>query len=110
MRQEICNLSSLEESSCQEFVVKNGVLEKDAFLIYFNKCCYAYENSCPHTGVTLNWQAGQFFSLDGRYIQCSLHGALFDPVKGTCIQGPCRGETLKEISIVVENNTVYLSE
>ena len=108
--QEICKLDSLEELSCHEFVVKKGGLEKDAFLIYFNKRVYAYENSCPHTGVSLNWQAGQFFSVDGLYIQCSLHGALFEPVKGVCIQGPCRGESLMEIDVVIENNTVYLSE
>ena len=110
MKQKICNLDALEELSCKEFIVKNTTHEKDAFLLYFNKRCYAYENSCPHTGVSLNWQEEQFFSVDGLFIQCSLHGALFEPEKGTCIRGPCRGESLKEIKVIIDDGIVYLRE
>jgi nitrite reductase/ring-hydroxylating ferredoxin subunit len=110
VRQKICNLENIEKLSCKEFVVKKPTFGKNAFLIYFNNHCYAYENSCPHTGVSLNWQEGQFFSVDGLFIQCSLHGALFDPEKGTCVRGSCRGDALKQLNVAIENGVVYLSD
>ena len=110
VRQKICDLKSLAELSCREFSVKNGALLQDAFLIHFKQRCYAYENSCPHTGVNLNWQKEQFFSLDGFFLQCSLHGALFKPDSGECISGPCQGECLKPVGVFIEENVVYVSE
>lgn len=109
MKQKICDLENLSELFCKEFVVKNDSEQKDAFLIYFNQRCYAYINDCPHTGVNLNWQEGQFLSVDGLFIQCSLHGALFEPDSGKCIYGPCRGQSLKTLKLKVENGVVYLS-
>lgn len=102
LRQKICDYKSLTELSAKEFKLKN-----DAFLIYFKEHCYAYENSCPHTGVSLNWQEEQFFSLDGLFLQCSLHGALFEPTSGACIRGPCVGSNLNKINIIIENGIVY---
>lgn len=105
LQQKICDYKSLSELSAKEFKLK-----KDAFLIYFKEHCYAYENSCPHTGVSLNWQEEQFFSFDGLFLQCSLHGALFEPESGSCIRGPCVGKNLNKINIVVENGIVYAAE
>lgn len=102
LRQKICDYKSLSEGSAKEFV-----LEQDAFLIYFKEHCYAYENSCPHMRANLNWQDEQFFSFDGLYLECSLHGALFEPTTGACIRGPCVGANLKKINIVIENGVVY---
>ena len=110
MRQKICDFNSLAELSCKEFVVDNDAFSKDVFLIYYKQQCYAYENSCPHTGVNLNWQEEQFFSFDGRFLQCSLHGALFEPINGMCVRGPCQGKCLKPINIVVEDGGVYVPE
>ena len=102
LRQKICDYKQLITLSTKEFK-----LGKEAFLIYFNENCYAYENSCPHTGANLNWQEGQFFSYDGLFLECSLHGALFDPTSGVCIRGPCVGQSLKKVNITIENDTVY---
>lgn len=110
MKQKICDFNSLEELSCKEFTVQSATLEKDAFLIYFKTQCYAYENSCPHTGVNLNWQKEQFFSFDGLYLQCSLHGALFEPDSGKCIRGPCQGDVLKVINIVKEDGIIFTKD
>ncbi len=110
MKQKICDLKGLTELSCREFSVENGVFNNDAFLIYYQQYCYAYENSCPHTGVNLNWQNEQFFSFDGLYLQCSLHGALFEPESGLCIRGPCKGAKLKAVNVLIEKDAVYKAE
>lgn len=110
LKQKICNFNSLAELSCKEFTVNNDTSPKDGFLIYYKKHCYAYKNSCPHTGANLNWQEGQFFSFDGRFLQCSLHGALFEPVSGLCVRGPCLGQSLMPIAVVIENGNVFVAE
>ncbi len=107
MRQKICDLSELAELSGKEFSVEKNEQNQDAFLIYFKQHCYAYENSCPHTGVNLNWQAEQFFSFDGLFLQCSLHGALFEPESGVCVRGPCVGSKLKAVNIEIDDGIVF---
>lgn len=69
---------------------------------------HAYLNSCPHTGGPLNWTADQFLSRDRRYIQCSLHGALFRIDNGRCIAGPCAGDCLTPITARVVNDTLIV--
>lgn len=56
-----------------------------------------WRNACPHTGAPLNWLPDIFLSLDGKHIQCSLHGALFEPDSGRCIHGPCLGRSLEPL-------------
>lgn len=79
------------------------VVKKDGLL-------YAYINSCPHTGAPLNRQGNQFLSYDSRYIQCSLHGAMFRIEDGVCIAGPCRGTRLRSVPIKVENDLLVVDE
>ena len=110
MKQKICDFNRLAELSCKEFTVNNDTSPEDGFLIYYKKHCYAYKNSCPHTGANLNWQEGQFFSFDGHFLQCSLHGALFEPTSGLCVRGPCLGQSLMPITVVIENDNVFVSE
>ena len=110
MKQKICNLEHFKTSACKEFVLKKDNESKDAFIIHFDNKYYAYLNSCPHTGVNLNWQEEQFFSLDELFLQCSIHGALFEPNTGACIHGPCVGEKLKALEFVIEDETIYLAE
>ena len=107
MNEKICDTDSLTELFCREFTLKTATAEKEAFLIYFNQQCYAYENSCPHTGVNLNWKDEQFFSVDGLFLQCCVHGALFEPDTGRCVRGPCLGQSLKPVKIMNKNGSIF---
>jgi nitrite reductase/ring-hydroxylating ferredoxin subunit len=59
----------------------------------------AYVNRCPHLGVELDWQPGEFFEETGLYLVCSTHGAIFEPSTGLCVAGPCRGARLEAIAV-----------
>ena len=61
-------------------------------------------------GLPLEWQADQFMSRDGEFIQCANHGALFDKASGLCIYGPCAGKRLRPVAVAVENGRVFLDE
>ncbi len=68
----------------------------------------AYRNSCPHTGAPLNWLPDRFFDADGRYLQCSLHMALFEPGSGRCVHGPCPGRSLQPVAVELVDGWVCL--
>lgn len=109
MNQKICDLTDLSEHSSKEFTMTSAVGLQDAFLVYVNKCCYAYINHCPHTGVNLNWQPDVFLSVDSEYIQCSMHGAIFEITNGRCLRGPCQGQNLTPVELMIKDDAVYLA-
>lgn len=103
-------LDKIPEPGARSFNFISPEGETNGFVIRFEGEVRAYINSCPHTGVTLNWSEDQFYDLDYRYIQCSMHGALFNPLDGRCIWGPCAGERLEMLPIeLVENKVIIYS-
>jgi nitrite reductase/ring-hydroxylating ferredoxin subunit len=59
----------------------------------------AYLNRCAHVPAEMDWQPGKFWDAEGRFIVCSVHGALYDPPDGVCVSGPCRGARLLRIEL-----------
>jgi len=74
---KLCTLEELPEGGCRGFSVPTSSGHEDIFLVHKNARIVAYRNSCPHTGVPLDWVPDQFLNLDGDLIQCSTHHALF---------------------------------
>lgn len=68
----------------------------------------AYLNICPHTGRQLDYAPGKFL-LKGNTVICAVHGATFNQADGLCIAGPCRGEHLREVAVLLENGEVRLA-
>ncbi len=79
------------------------------FLVRHQGQFFAYRNSCPHTGAPLDWVDHQFLDADGTLIQCAMHDARFLIDSGECVSGPCPGESLGKLKIVVENDKIYLT-
>jgi len=63
--------------------------KEEGFVVRATGQLHAYLNRCPHTGTTLDWVPGRFFSADGKMLVCQTHGALFAPLGGACLHGPC---------------------
>ncbi|GAV20447.1 Rieske [2Fe-2S] domain protein [Mariprofundus micogutta] len=64
-------------------------ITEQGFLACYQGQLRAWRNHCPHAGSPLDWNPGQFFSDDGTQLVCHTHGALFDPLSGDCLAGPC---------------------
>ena len=60
---------------------------------------FAYVNRCPHAGAELNSRASSFWSEDGRHLACAIHGAVFVPDTGVCVEGPCPGARLETLVV-----------
>ncbi len=110
---KIAEVNSLSAPQCRTLdipiqnVVHNGKI--DILLVcYGDNQLVAYLNQCPHTGVNLNWQQDQCFDFEQRYLACSLHGALFQPEDGVCIYGPCRGQSLQSVPLIIEAGGIFI--
>ena len=69
---------------------------------------YAYENLCPHVGESLDPMGGSISSDDGSLLRCQRHAAEFLSDTGECVGGPCLGESLRPVPIIVVDQTIYL--
>ncbi|WP_051175954.1 Rieske (2Fe-2S) protein [Luteimonas mephitis] len=68
----------------------------------------AWLNICPHAGRRLDWAPGQFLKNREGHLVCAVHGATFELSGGVCVAGPCRGESLRPVAVVVREGKVFL--
>lgn len=69
----------------------------------------AYKNECRHLALRLDEREPHtLWEADGRHLHCTAHGALFRPSDGLCTAGPCKGSHLRELPLIVENDTAWL--
>lgn len=69
----------------------------------------AWFNVCPHAGRRLDWAPGRFLLSKEGHLVCAAHGASFELRGGTCVAGPCRGESLRTVAVCVRDGQVYLA-
>lgn len=68
----------------------------------------AWLNVCPHAGRRLDWAPGQFLKSKDGLLVCAAHGASFELDGGQCVAGPCRGDALRAVAVVVRDGAVWL--
>lgn len=93
-QQLLCQLTDIPDA---------GAIEANAFgesivVLRYGDQVNAYLNICPHAGRPLNWAPGRFLLSHGQLV-CAAHGASFKPESGECIGGPCKGQSLKRVTI-----------
>lgn len=69
----------------------------------------AFRNKCPHAGYPLQRSDGRVIVQEGRYMVCAAHGASFALHDGACAGGPCNGDALERIAIVVRDGIVSVA-
>lgn len=77
------------------------------FALRFDGRVVAYVNQCMHVPTELDWQPGRFLDDTGRWIICSMHGAVYEPTTGVCVAGPCTGRRLWALDVREEQDAVY---
>ena len=73
--------------------------ELPAFAVRYHGKVHAYANRCAHQDIELDWLPGVFFDAEGSHLVCAMHGALYAPDTGLCVDGPCRGAWLTRIPV-----------
>lgn len=60
----IIGLDDISDPGGRAFQFNTSAGDTDAFVVRCGGEVRAYVNSCPHTGVSLNWSDEQFFDFD----------------------------------------------
>jgi nitrite reductase/ring-hydroxylating ferredoxin subunit len=68
----------------------------------------AWLNVCPHAGRRLDWAPGRFLLSKEGLLVCAAHGASFELARGECVAGPCRGASLRAVTVEVCDGLVVL--
>jgi nitrite reductase/ring-hydroxylating ferredoxin subunit len=102
----LCRVSELRRTGCCEFRAGEGDWPLRGFVVQGEQGVRAYINRCPHLGSPLNYLSDDFLSYDRRYLQCKMHGALFEKDSGLCIAGPCLGRSLLAVPLRLDDDAV----
>jgi nitrite reductase/ring-hydroxylating ferredoxin subunit len=78
-----------------------------AFVLRADGRVVGYLNRCVHVAAEMDWQPGEFFDSDRRWIICSIHGASYEPASGRCVGGPCGKGRLTPITVAESAGQVY---
>jgi nitrite reductase/ring-hydroxylating ferredoxin subunit len=102
----LCKTDEIPDPGSRAFEISEGRKTVSLFVVHKDGAFNAYINSCPHTGVNLEWQEDQFLDMDNTFIQCSTHDALFEVDSGECVAGPCVGESLTPVELSIEDGQI----
>lgn len=103
----LCQLQDIPDGGSRGFGT-DDVTQPGILVVRRGRAVVGYRNSCPHTGVELNWMPDQFLNERGDLIQCSTHGALFRIEDGYCLSGPCAGARLEPVALGIEGSEIVL--
>jgi nitrite reductase/ring-hydroxylating ferredoxin subunit len=104
--EELVLLKDLPDGATRGLILGEGEWPLRAFVVRVGEQVHAYVNRCPHAGRQLNFLPDRFLTPDGELIQCLSHGAMFDKATGECVAGPCVGDHLTRIPVVIEGGVV----
>ncbi len=106
---DLCAVGDLGPRSAREFTRGAGAWPLRIIVVRAGDAVNGFVNRCPHAGHALNLRPDDFLTPDGAQLICRSHGALFDPVTGACIAGPCPGARLESVPLEVVAGRVRLA-
>ena len=98
----------LAAGEVKKFWLICGKYRIDCFVVNHDGRFHAYINSCRHMVTPLDFVRHQFLSADGRHLMCATHGALYEPDTGLCVDGPCEGQSLYSLPVVVDRGEIVV--
>ena len=102
----LCRLEDIVDGNTKGFVLGDGDWPLRGLLVREGAVVRGFVNHCPHAGHRLNFHPDRFLTPDGQMILCLSHGAVFDKRSGACVMGPCVGESLKPVPVLVQDGEV----
>lgn len=111
----ICELKSLVAHASIRFGLGSapggfGANPREGFLILADGGApRGYLNLCPHRAQPVDVGDGKLFLPDGN-LECQAHGAVFDPATGVCVRGPCEGDALTPLRVVIAAGAIFVDD
>ena len=102
----VARVGELRPGQTKKFLLRRGAEEIEGFVLNYAGELHAYVNRCRHVPMSLDWVENQFFTEDGRFLQCATHGAYYRPETGECVAGPPCGRSLFRVPLRVEGDAI----
>lgn len=102
----LCPLDDLAVASARNFVLQMKAGRFHGFVVRLGADVRGYLDRCPHAGLPLAQALDDYLTPDGQLIACSWHGALFDPIDGACLGGPCTGSSLTPWPVHIDGDWI----
>lgn len=101
-------MAALAEARTAKFHLRCGDRVVEGFVVHHGAGLAAWVNRCAHLGTPLDLWPNEFLSADGEALVCATHGALYHPLSGRCLAGPCAGRGLTALPVRVEGDRVVV--
>jgi len=72
---------------------------RPAFAARYRGRVYADRTVCAQNGNPFDWNEGEFFDADDRYLICATHGARYDHASGARGRTPAPGRRLIRLAV-----------
>ena len=102
----LCAVADLTDPGSKGFRFRADSKMFAGFVVRMGEEIRGYVDSCPHAGWPLAAWDDRYLTREGDLILCGGHAALFRPLDGVCIAGPCADERLTPWPITVENGQI----
>lgn len=103
----LCALAELADPGSKGFRFREDSKMFAGFVVRLGEEVRGYVDFCPHAGWPLAAWDDRYLTRDGDLILCGGHAALFRPLDGVCVAGPCADERLTPWPITVVNGQVF---
>ncbi|MAM70475.1 MAG: hypothetical protein CMP91_04945 [Gammaproteobacteria bacterium] len=108
---EICKVDDMQPGDIREVSFGTGTRYPFHLFIYNDEgTLRCYMNRCPHFGIKLNIEPGQFFNTRKTQFMCVHHLGKFNFHDGECTDGPPFGTCLDSIPISIEDGKAFVAE
>lgn len=102
----LCAVADLADPGSKGFRFRADSKMFAGFVVRMGEDIRGYVDSCPHAGWPLAAWDDRYLTREGDLILCGGHGALFRPLDGVCMAGPCADERLTPWPITVVNGQI----
>lgn len=103
----LIDIDDLPDHGGKELIYTEGKLRTSILIQKTGDKIGVFLNQCPHAGTPLNMFDDRFLDISGKHLICRTHGALFNPLSGVCVRGPCEGQTLRPVAYKIEGTNIY---
>ena len=90
----LCAEADIADPGSRAFVLQIGEAYFHGFVVRKDDQVAGWVDRCPHQGFPLAIELDRYLTRDGDLILCGWHGAVFKPLTGECVGGPCAGGRL----------------
>ena len=102
----LCAEGDSPDPGSRGFVLQIGEAFFHGFVVRKDGRTAGWIDRCPHQGFPLAVELDRYLSNDGELILCGWHGAVFQPLTGDCVGGPCAGGRLTPWPVEVKDGVI----